>query len=342
MRNKALLNDGEIIVVVGLGSMGKRRIRILEQLGLRNSIIGVDTDETRREEAESIFCIRTENSLKNVYEIKRVKIVFVSSTPLTHFVIIEEALMNRCHVFSEINVRECNYEYLVRLANQKKCLLFLSSTMLYREEIKYIRRVVENSEKKINYIYHVGQYLPDWHPWERYQEYFVADPRTDACREIMAIEMPWIIDCFGTIMDVKVFRNRISSLEISYPDCYNIIVLHDTGVQGTLQFDVVSRKAERSLKLIGENIFISWNGTPEGLFEYDYHENIERKIRLYDGVDHLTKYNQTIIENAYYDEVVNFFGVLNNYEVPKYSFEKDKIVLKLLDQIQGEKYGWNE
>ena len=53
----------------------------------------------------------------------------------------------------------------------------MSSTLQYRKEIQFIKEEVKKVSGKVNYIYHVGQYLPDWHPWENYKDFFVGDAR---------------------------------------------------------------------------------------------------------------------------------------------------------------------
>ena len=46
-------------------------------------------------------------------------------------------------------------------------------------------------------------------------------------------------------------------------------------------------------------------------------------------------YNQTIIENAYLEEIKDFFNVLNSDKVQGlYSFEEDKYVLDVIDIIE--------
>ena len=45
-------------------------------------------------------------------------------------------------------------------------------------------------------------------------------------------------------------------------------------------------------------------------------------------------YNQTIVENAYLEEIKNFFNVLNSTEEPLHSFEKDKYILDIIDIIE--------
>ena len=45
------------ILVIGLGSMGKRRIRLLQEIDQDFKILAVDYKHTRRKEAEKIFGI---------------------------------------------------------------------------------------------------------------------------------------------------------------------------------------------------------------------------------------------------------------------------------------------
>ena len=51
----------DFILVIGLGSMGKRRVRNLQALGIKN-IIGLDKREDRREETEKNYQIKTVSS----------------------------------------------------------------------------------------------------------------------------------------------------------------------------------------------------------------------------------------------------------------------------------------
>src|SRR5207244_10661220 len=43
------------------------------------------------------------------------------------------------------------------------------------------------------FTYHTGQWLPDWHPWEDYRDFFASRAATGACREILAIAVWWLV-----------------------------------------------------------------------------------------------------------------------------------------------------
>ena len=47
------------LLVIGLGSMGKRRVRLLKEYDKNIEVIGLDKQEKRRKEAEDLHSIKT-------------------------------------------------------------------------------------------------------------------------------------------------------------------------------------------------------------------------------------------------------------------------------------------
>ena len=323
------------IVVIGLGSMGRRRIRLIKQYNDSYKIIGVDLNKERRIASESEFGIDTIDSLEEAIKNNNLDSAIICTSPLSHSKLIKLCLENNLHVFTELNLVTDGYDENIQLAEEKNRVLFLSSTFLHRAEIKQINNVVKMHDERLNYTYHIGQYLPDWHPWESYRDFFVGDKRTNGCREIFAIELPWLIEVFGNIKDIVVRKSKISSLNIDYNDNYMVILEHESGHIGMLAVDIVSRKAVRNLEVFGENLYLSWDGSAEGLKMMDIEKKKEENILLYEKVDQLNQYSKFVVENAYYDEIVSFFNVISNNIEPIYDFEKDKIILDLIDRIEA-------
>lgn len=322
-------------IIVGLGSMGKRRLRLLKKLRNDVEIIGVDSNLERIKEVEMEYGICCEQSIEKALSHKEICCAFVCTSPLSHNQIIRILLENNLNVFTEINLVDDGYNELIELAKVRNKVLFLSSTFMYRKDIKKISEMV--LEKRVNYIYHTGQYLPDWHPWENYKDFFVADMRTNGCREIMAIEFPWLIKCFGNIKKVFVVADdKLSKLELGYRDNYLITIEHENGNKGIVAIDVVSRKARRNLEIYNDDVHILWDGTPQSLQVYDCKEKCLKEIRTYESVDKDSRYTDNIIENAYGDEIDAFLYEVETGKKDKsmYSFEKDLFVLKWIDNIE--------
>lgn len=323
------------ILVVGLGSMGKRRISLIQELYPDFVVVGVDKRDDRVKNVLEQFQIPCLNSIEMAHEKYSIDTAFVCTAPLAHNAIITECLQNRWNVFTELNLVSDGYGKNIELAKKNRCKLFLSSTFLYREEIMYIKNKVEMYQRW-NYIYHVGQYLPDWHPWENYTEFFVGDKRTNGCREIMAIEFPWLIQTFGKITNTHVQADKMTDLNINYRDNYTIQIEHENGNKGIMIIDVVSPVAVRRLEIYREQQYIRWNGTPDSLYEYDAEKDFLKQIQLYVSEEHRPGYRTFIVENAYKNEIIEFMEMILKDKQPQYSFEQDLEVLKLLDRIEDE------
>lgn len=318
------------IVVVGLGSMGKRRIRLIKEMYPKFDVLGVDGREDRRTEATEMFSISCYASISEINT--TVDCAFVCTSPLSHSALITDCLEYGWHVFTELNLVSDGYDENIELAKSKNCTLFLSSTFCYREELKYISSKI-TTDKKWNYIYHIGQYLPDWHPWENYKDFFIGDKRTNGCREIMAIELPWLMGAFGEIDATQVISDKMTGLNIGFDDNYMIQISHKNGNKGILVVDVVSPVAVRKLEAYAESEYISWNGTPDSINEFHSQTKKLEKVVLNEEAEHKEGYSSFIIENAYKNEIREFFEVILAQKEPLYGFEQDKKTLEIINSL---------
>ena len=265
------------ILIVGLGSMGKRRARLTKGIDSSIRIAGVDTAESRRAEATDLGLINAAYpSIAEAVAAEAPDAALVCTAPLTHAAIISELLDNSLPVFTELNLVADGYEENMAKAKEKGVLLFLSSTMLYRRETQYIKQQVAAFGKPVHYIYHIGQYLPDWHPWENYKNFFVGNARTGGVREIFGIDLPWLLDAFG------------------------------------------------------DGLHLFWEGNPKALYEF---KNGDKQfVDTYTSFEHDNRYSDNIVENAYVDELTNFFACLRGEETSRWSFEKDLAAIRIMDK----------
>ncbi len=213
------------LLIVGLGSMGKRRARLSKGIDAALHIVGVDTAEARRAEACTLgLADAAYPTIAEAVAAEHPDAALVCTAPLSHAAVIGELLDNDLPVFTELNLVGDGYAENMAKAAAKNLPLFLSSTMLYRRETQYIKQQVQAFGKPVHYIYHIGQYLPDWHPWENYKNFFVGNARTGGVREIFGIDLPWLLDAFGDVESVTVQKDTISDLGLPYPDCVTLLL----------------------------------------------------------------------------------------------------------------------
>ena len=320
-------------LVIGYGSMGRRRIRLLKKIMSDVEIIAVDANPERFTQirADNLIGYR---SLDEAIAV-RPDIAFVCTSPAAHAEIALTLVRAGINIFTELNLIDRNYDEIISTARQKNITAFMSGTMLYDKRIQTISDVIKTAAPPpLTYIFHVGQYLPDWHPWESYKNFFVSQKLTNALREIYAVQLPWLIETFGEITDVHAIGRKCTTLELDYPDVSISTFKHANGNIGVFTCDVASRKASTSLEIISEKIHLFWHGHNDDLFLYDIEGKQLKPLTAYDAVEHVDGYSDNIIEDRYADEIRDFLDAVGKKSTPRYSFEKDKRTLSIIDRIE--------
>ena len=323
-------------LIIGLGSMGKRRIRCLQALGYKSDgISGWDIRDDRRSETQSLHGIKIENDFSKVSP-KKFDCIIISVPPDHHNQYIKYAIEHKIPAFVEASVIIEGLQDLDNFAKQSDVLVAPSCTLLFHSSIQDIRKIVQNGEygKVTNFSYHCGQYLPDWHPWEKIQDYYVSQKSTGGAREIVPFELTWIVDLFGIPRRIVGLYGKTMELGVDIDDTY-VFSMEFDNFFGNMTIDVVARYATRSLILNLERGQITWN--------WD-----ERKIRLYDAEKQqwivldepqsqpVQGYNKNISDDMYISELNAFIdAVKHNGGFPN-TLEKDIQILHLLHRLEGE------
>ena len=142
---------------------------------------------------------------------------------------------------------------------------------------------------------------------------------------------------FGEIDSIKASRRKLTTLKVFYDDCVYLLINHKNGTVGSVCIDVVSRKAVRQFELVGEDIYLTWDGTPDSLKLYDAEKKQESAIQLTNGIERQEGYAAFVVENAYADELKAFINAINSDTAPAYGFTEDLETLRLIDMIEAAK-----
>jgi predicted dehydrogenase len=321
------------ILVIGLGSMGKRRIRCLKRLGFENTF-GYDLRKDRREETKEKYKVGVVSNLgKGVLD--KIDALIISTPPDQHNRYIRLAIENKKPAFVEASVILEGLAELNSLAKKQHILIAPSCTVRFHPAIKDIKNIVASKQygRVTNFSYHSGQYLPDWHPWEKVTDFYVGKKETGGCREIVPFELTWIVDVMGMPKKVSGFFGKTMDVGADIDDTY-VISMDFGDFYGNMTVDVVSRYATRSLILNLERGQILWRWD-EGV------------VKLYDGMGQrwinyyypqgqaVEGYNKNIIEDMYVEETQSFISAVEGKRRFPNSLEEDIKVLKLLHKMEG-------
>ena len=321
-------------LIVGLGSMGKRRIRNLHALKVYD-IIGFDPKEDRRAAAAQEYGIKVYASFAEAMN-SSPGILIISTPPDTHYLYALAAIKAGKHFFTEINLVDIKMKEIIRGVKAKRIVGVPSATALFHPAIRKITEIVNNNGvgKISNIIYHAGQYLPDWHKYEKVSDYFVSNPLTSGVKEIAAFELVWLTHLFG--FPESVFGYKKKTIDIKgaerIDDTFNML-LNYKDFLASVVIDVVSRYATRKLLINGERGQLIWNWDENSIRLYDAEKDKWEIIKYQPGVSS-RGYNSNIREDHYIEEIKNFTDAIKGKNKFVNSFESDLKVLRLLSAIE--------
>lgn len=320
-------------LIIGLGSMGKRRIRCLKKLGY-NGMLGYDLRDDRRTEAEEKYNVKTIGYLDNTV-LSKTGAIIISTPPDKHNEYIRLAIENKKPAFVEASVILEGLETLNNLAKNQSVFIAPSCTMRFHPAIRDIKNIVNSRKygKVTNLTYHAGQYLPDWHPWEDVKDYYVSQKKTNACREIIPFELTWITDIVGFPVNISGFHGKTMDIGTDTDDTY--VISMDFGDHyGSMTIDAVSRYATRSLILNMEYGQILWRWDENFVNLYDVKNMEWTQYHSTEG-QAAEGYNKNIIEEMYIDELAAFIDAVNGENEYPNSLGEDIKTLKLLYKMEG-------
>jgi predicted dehydrogenase len=254
----------EHLLVLGAGSVGKRHMRNLAALGCR--ISAMDPREDRLDETAEQLSLESryadlESAMVNASTYSG---VVVCSPPAYHVDQCFAALRARLPVLLEKPVSP-DLASARRLADEVLATgvpLLLAYTYRWWPPVRDLRARVHAGE--IGSPRHVrctmSAHLADWHPWERYQDFFMASRELGGgalLDESHFIDlMLWI---FGRPTSVFARVEKLSDLEIETDDNVDAWFAHDGGPRIGIHLDLYGRPHERSITVAGARGTLRWS-----------------------------------------------------------------------------------
>jgi predicted dehydrogenase len=317
-------------LVVGLGSMGKRRVRCLKRLGF-DDITGFDPRADRRAEAAEKYGIATTGDW-GAAKSQAFDAWIISTPPDTHAGLGLQALACGAAFFTEANVDEPETHELMARLEATGIVGAPSCTMRYYPGPRAIKAAVENGRigKPLAFTYQSGQYLPDWHPWESYTDFYVSKKHTGACREIVPFELSWLIDVFGDARELRCLKGKVTDLATDIDDVYQVLARFD-GVIGHLMVDVVARPAVRQFRLLGSEGTLVWDHGAGTVAVWTTQTQAWETTSLAPGT---IEPGYIHGEEPYIAEIADFVAAVRGERPWPYSYADDERVLALLLQAE--------
>lgn len=254
------------ILVIGSGSVGKRHARNLSALGCRISC--VDPREDRRAEmGQEVELVGSFASEGEALAAGSYDGVVIGSPPHVHVAQTTAALEAGCPVLLEKPVSP-DLEGATRLAEvagRASVPLLMGYTWRWWPPLGEVRRLLaDGAVGPIRHVqFHMSAHLADWHPWERYQDFFMANREQGG--GALLDESHWVdlmLWLFGMPGEVSGRIEKISDLDISSDDNVDLLFAYPGGARVTMHLDLYGRPHEKFIRFVGADGTILWSADP--------------------------------------------------------------------------------
>lgn len=250
------------ILVVGCGSIGERHIRNLKSLST-GEIIACDIDKKRISVIGEKYGVQTCANLSQALT-QSIDAALVCTPPSTHIPIALQIIEHGSHVFIEKPLSNSlkGVDELLRRAKDKKLVVLVGYNFRFHPGLVLVKEMLEREEvgKILSARAEVGQYLPDWRPWQDYRKSYTAQKRLgggiilDGSHELDY--MRWLL---GEVREVSCMAGKLSRLEVDTEDTAEVLLRFRSGAMVAVHLDFIRHDYTRNCELIGEKGTIIWN-----------------------------------------------------------------------------------
>ena len=245
-------------LVVGGGSMGKRRTRCLLANGVpEDNIHLVDVRQDRREEVQQKYGVTTHASL-DAGMATGPDAVIVSVPGAFHMDVCLAAARAARHFFCEVPLALdlSGTEELIGLVERHRLIAAPGTQPPFHPLIKKVKEWLKDPTfgRLLMINEALGSYLPGWHPYEDYRSFYASKQEMGGGNlDIVAQQLAslyWVIE--DRIERVMCRGSSVSTLEIEGSDCWQVLGQTAGGVPISQWYDLIQRSQENTSRFISE------------------------------------------------------------------------------------------
>lgn len=321
----------ERILIVGLGSIGKRHLRLARHL-LPNADIRVLRHNTVNE-----IPLHSNGLLTSISESVEFKpdIAVISNPAPFHVSIAKTLAENGAHLLIEkpLSDSPIGVAQLLKICKQRGLVLITGYNLRYLESVQYFRNSLLSgvAGKVMSIRCEIGQYLPSWRPDSDYRE-TVSAKRYLGGGVLLELshELDYLRWIFGEVEWVQASLFKQSNLDIDVEDSAHITLAfrgdkYNHHLVGSVNLDFVRHDTTRICVAIGEKGSLRWDGL-SGTVSW-YGENAK------EWIDVFRQKNQR--DDSYLAEWKDLMESIVMAKTPLVSGEDGLKVLEIIEAVRN-------
>jgi predicted dehydrogenase len=176
------------------------------------------------------------------------------------------------------------------------------------------RTVRELGTERINTVSHqYGGFLPDWHPWEPYTDFYAGRKRTSAAREMVPFELEILLAAFGSVTEVRAIKTQARKWDAAFDDTYLMLLRFASGLVGNLTIELHQVAPVRTTRVSAADTGIILDMSAQELRTYDKASDSWRFMK-----PRALRQNWGFqFEHVYREEIHHFLLALDGGDYPK-------------------------
>jgi predicted dehydrogenase len=308
-------------LVVGAGSIGRRHLSNLRQLGVTR-LSACDPHADRLAYVNTQFQAEGFADIETALERSRPDIVLVCSPPSCHVKHAVAGLLAGSPVFLEKPVAD-NAEDLGKLLDARRATgltVQVGYNLRFHPAVKKLKELVETEAVgKIQWgRVESGSYLPNWRPWQDYRLSYTA--RRELGGGIIldgSHELDYVTWLFGAPSELTCMAGTVSKLEINVEDCATVLLRYPNGSQLDVHMDFMQRFYTRGCVLAGD----------DGKLQWDFSGNSIQWQRTDEQTQTINF--QCEVNEMYLAELEHFLNCIEQGTAPRFSLEDGILTLRV-------------
>lgn len=247
-------------LIAGYGSIGRRHLRNLRELG-QNDLVLLRSHQSTLPE-EEIRDIPVETDLDAALAHHPDGVIIANPTALHLSTAIPAALAG-CAVLVEKPISD-NLERLPELKaalNKGGGRLLMGFQYRFHPGLLTAKELMKNGAigRPISFRAEWGEYLPGWHPWEDYRKSYAA--RADLGGGVLLTlshPLDYLRWLFGDPDIIWGLNKKISDLDLEVDDIAEIGLSMKNGMAGSVHLDYYRRPVCNRLEVVGSEGILNW------------------------------------------------------------------------------------
>lgn len=264
------------ILVVGMGSIGKRHIEVISTLYPKMEIAVLRHRECNKNETRQLGADKCYTEIQAALEYKPDAAIIANPAPM-HMEIATQLASNGIHLLIEkpISNTSKGVRELILMCEKHGAVLMTAYNLRFLPTLLKFKELLQNDEVgKLHSIRsEVGQFLPGWRPGSDYRNGVSANKRLGGGVLLeLSHEIDYLAWLFGSPKWLVAKTSKQSNLEIDVEDTAHIIFGFEDEEAGgdlvvTLDMDFIRHDTTRKCVAIGETGTLRWDGIA-GVIDY--------------------------------------------------------------------------